>query len=286
MPSAHDPRSSRDKILRVVTEVAFSAAATEHGIAITPGGPSLTWTEMLAGCGSWPADSAQAARRLETLVRLRRAFGGPASQKSSRQLLARLWTGARLLALPPGHVDDWGARQAPGGPRGGALVLRLGWLDGTGEPAGTGTAQTVTDLLPLPPGFLPGLGLTDPAITRRLWHAAARRAVRDSAAAAAGLTAANRAGHRTLTPVAGTDVLTLLAMAPLRRVLAAGDGTGMRAVGVPQRSAGWYDLSLIDPDYVPLAFELSAPAERGLAVPVLVTRDEVVASRSTSASTS
>lgn len=79
-----------------------------------------------------------------------------------------------------------------------------------------------------------------------------------------------------LRPVAGSDVLTLLAGSGLRRALAAGDGSGMRAVAVPARAQGWYDLTRVDPAYVALAWQLTDEVDRGVRVPLLVTADEVV----------
>ena len=59
-------------------------------------------------------------------------------------------------------------------------------------------------------------------------------------------------------------------------VLAEGDGTGMRAVAVPDRTRGWFDLARVDPAYVALAWRLTDEHERGLPRPLLVTRDELV----------
>jgi hypothetical protein len=78
-----------------------------------------------------------------------------------------------------------------------------------------------------------------------------------------------------LAPVGGCDVLTLLASATLRRHLASSDGTGMRAVAVPMRRRGWFDLARIDPPFVLAAAHATSPEERGLDRPLLVTRDEV-----------
>ncbi|PRY18337.1 hypothetical protein CLV37_101582 [Kineococcus rhizosphaerae] len=90
------------------------------------------------------------------------------------------------------------------------------------------------------------------------------------------------AGGRTdglLRPVGGCDVPTLLASRTLREHLVAGPdrtpGNVLRAVAVPDRTRGWFDLARIDPAYVGAAWMASNPAERGFRRPVLVTREEV-----------
>ncbi|MCI2238941.1 hypothetical protein MO973_29480 [Paenibacillus sp. TRM 82003] len=117
--------------------------------------------------------------------------------------------------------------------------------------------------------------------------------------AAAGLTAAQRehleamgslAAHRlhrdegardggVLRPVGGCDAPTLLAAASLRAhlVTAPGDSAGpvLRAVAVPDRTRGWFDLARVDPAFVVAAWAVTDPADRGLRRPVLVTREEV-----------
>jgi hypothetical protein len=85
-----------------------------------------------------------------------------------------------------------------------------------------------------------------------------------------------RDGKGVLSPVGGCDVLTLLGSATLRRHLATSDGTGMRAVAVPMRRRGWFDLARIDPPFVLAAAHATSAEERGLDRPLLVTEDEVV----------
>jgi hypothetical protein len=85
-----------------------------------------------------------------------------------------------------------------------------------------------------------------------------------------------RDGKSVIAPVGGCDVLTLLASATLRRYLATSDGTGMRAVAVPMRTRGWFDLARIDPPFVLAAAHATAVEDRGLERPLLVTEDEVV----------
>ncbi|WP_432486420.1 hypothetical protein, partial [Kineococcus esterisolvens] len=80
-------------------------------------------------------------------------------------------------------------------------------------------------------------------------------------------------GDGVLRPVGGCDVPTLLAAASLREHLVA--GSVMRAVAVPDRTRGWFDLARVDPAFVVAAWAVTDPADRGLRRPVLVTREEV-----------
>jgi hypothetical protein len=82
-----------------------------------------------------------------------------------------------------------------------------------------------------------------------------------------------------LRPVGGCDVLTLLGTRPLRAALAGGDGSGMRAVAVPTRQRGWFDLRRVDPAFVGAAWAATTEADRGLSSALLVTRDEVATAR-------
>jgi hypothetical protein len=85
-----------------------------------------------------------------------------------------------------------------------------------------------------------------------------------------------------LRPVDGCDVLTLLATWPLRRELAASDGTGLRQVAVPDRTRGWFDNRRVDRDFIAAAWSATAPEHRGVGAPLLVTADEVALARSLS----
>ena len=82
-----------------------------------------------------------------------------------------------------------------------------------------------------------------------------------------------------LRPVGGCDVPTLLASATLREHLVAGPdrspGSLLRAVAVPDRTRGWFDLARIDPAYTGAVWAVTDLRDRGLRRPVLVTRDEV-----------
>jgi hypothetical protein len=88
-----------------------------------------------------------------------------------------------------------------------------------------------------------------------------------------------RRGPAVLQPIGGCDALTLLSSRRMRRAVATGDGTGLRAVAVPMRSRGWFDLARIDPAFVGAAATATAPEERGVTSPLLVTVDEVAVVR-------
>ncbi len=85
-----------------------------------------------------------------------------------------------------------------------------------------------------------------------------------------------RVTHATvLRPMGDCDVITLLGSRVFRGALAAGDGTGMRAVAVPMRTRGWVDLARIDPAFVLAAVTATQETERGFPRPLLVTADEL-----------
>jgi len=86
-------------------------------------------------------------------------------------------------------------------------------------------------------------------------------------------------GQDLLRPVGGCDVPTLLASATLREHLVGGPGRAagsvLRAVAVPVRTRGWFDLARIDPAFVGAAWSATDPEDRGFPRALLVTRDEV-----------
>jgi hypothetical protein len=84
-----------------------------------------------------------------------------------------------------------------------------------------------------------------------------------------------RDGNGVITPMGGCDVTTLMGARSLRAYLALGDGTGMRAVAVPMRSRGWYDLARIDPAFVGAAAAATDEVDRAFWRPLLVTCEEV-----------
>lgn len=180
------------------------------------------------------------------------------------------------LALPPDHALHPGRGWAQERVLGGVLDVGLG-LRPVVQPA---TAVEVSPgdsrcgaipqpvAVPLAPGALRAADV-DPA---GWWHAAV--AQRDSMAALAA-DRLERDGHGVIRPIGGCDVLTLLSARMLRNYLASHDGTGLRAVAVPMRSRGWFDLARIDPAFVGAAAAATEPELRGVTRPLLVTADEV-----------
>ncbi len=180
--------------------------------------------------------------------------------------LPTLSAAARLVALPPGHAAHPGPGWCRETLRGGALELGVGVIGVLDDP----DAVTV-----LPPGVLPPGSLNARDLDEVWWPAIREHADRMGELATARLTRDGPSSH-ILRPVGGCDVLALLTSADLRGHLATSDGTGMRAVAVPMRTRGWFDLRHIDPAYVSAAWSATEDLERGLPRPLLVTRDEVV----------
>ncbi len=89
------------------------------------------------------------------------------------------------------------------------------------------------------------------------------------------VTRLERDGSGVIGPMGGCDVVTLMGARSLRRHLATADGTGMRAVAVPMRARGWFDLARIDPAFVVAAAAATDDVDRGFWRPLLVTCDEV-----------
>jgi hypothetical protein len=163
------------------------------------------------------------------------------------------------LALPVGHPVVPGGGWAYERVRGG--VLDLG-------PALRLLTADDEILVPLSHAVLTAAGLN----LRPRWSAVRAHCDAMAALAVARLV---RDARAVLSPVGGCDVLTLLASATLRRYLASSDGTGMRAVAVPMRRRGWFDLARIDPPFVLAAAHATSAEERGVDRPLLVTQDEV-----------
>lgn len=165
---------------------------------------------------------------------------------------------AVLHALPPAHATHpgpaWTRQEVPGR----VLDLGVALRDVLGD-------GTVT---PLPPDLADRLGLD----LDRWWPGLVEHAEHMGSLAVDRL---RRDGKGLLSPVGGCDVLTLLASGRLRAHLAAGDGTGMRALAVPMRDRGWFDLARIDPAFVGAAWTATDPDRRGLPRPLLVTADGV-----------
>ncbi|HET8615922.1 MAG TPA: hypothetical protein VFL94_10380 [Actinomycetales bacterium] len=213
----------------------------------------VSWRELAEATAGADPEGTSGRLRLRDWLRARPRLAGLADD--DRRLVP--------LALPLGHAvhpgAGWAWEQLPGG------VLELGpalrVLDGDDElviPVSASVARAA-------------------GVDRQPWWAQVRghleamgalavaRLVRDDAAV--------------LAPVGGCDVLTLLASGTLRRHLAGSDGTGMRAVAVPMRRRGWFDLARIDPPFVLAAAHATSVEERGVDRPLLVTEHEVATAR-------
>lgn len=208
--------------------------------------------------------------------RLQLALAGADPESTSGRLRLRDWLRARStvaagraavrdrlmpLALPVDHVLHPGPAWVCEPVLGGVLDLGLGMrirLATTGEDA----------VVALPPSVLECAGLD-----ARHWWPPMRERLDELAVLA--IERLTRDQRGLLAPTGGCDVLTLLGSRWLRAYLAAGDGTGMRALAAPMRSRAWFDLARIDPAFVAAAAAATDEEHRGVARPLLVTTDEV-----------
>lgn len=220
----------------------------------------LRWQDLAIAHDGADRDGHVARHRLALTLRLAARLAA-ADVDPQVTLRAR----AVAVALPVGHADHLGGSWVRDRVPGGVLDLGTGLLGALDDPDA---------VVPLPPAVARAAGLDVAAA----WPDVRAHAERMSSLAAR-LHLRPGLNRQVLRPVGGVDVLTLLAAGPLRAALAEGDGTGLRAVAVPTRSRGWFDLARIDPAFVGAAWALTPQAERGLARPLLVTRDEVVLPR-------
>ena len=252
-----DPPALRRAVLAASVLHDVPVQATDAGVRVgrswddRSGWSSVGWAELAAGvCGADP-DSEAGRLRLRDWLRARAYLAGGPSSAEGRVV---------ALALPVGHVlhpgGDWAVERVLGG----VLEVGPGLHPDDGGPAA-----------PLPPSAVPSGAACVP------WSSLREHLARMAALAVQRL---ERSGEGVLRPFGGCDVLTLLSAPDLRGHLASGDGSGMRAVAVPMRSRGWFDLRRIDPAFVGAAATATAPEMRGVAVPLLVTAHEVGAPRS------
>lgn len=236
----------------------------DDGVDLAAGG-RLTWADVAVAAGPWADHPDHPVTRLRLRVAAHvvgvLAVGGPEPLLATCHAHAQPLAGA-AMAGGPGWV-----REHVGG---GTLGVGLG-VSGLADLEGP---------YPLPP--LPSL--RDPehgALAARLdlrWTEARSDLERLGGLAEARLRRDGAEGRPlVLRPTGTADVPTLLASRRLRGWLAAGDGTGMRAVAVPVRDRGWFDLARIDPAYVRAAWAASEPLDRALDRPLLVTADDVAA---------
>lgn len=265
MSAAEVPRT-RAAARRAELRQAVLALAVMDDVDLVPGddgvdlaaGGHLTWEDVAAAVGAWAAlpDSPVTRRRLRLAAEVVGvlAVGGPDA----------------LLAACHAHgepVDTAAMGCGPGWVRervGSALVLGLGVSDLAG----------IQGPHPLPP--LPSVADGIRARLDARWAV-----VREDLERLGGLVEARLARDASegrplvLRPTGTADVVTLLGSRRLRSTLSTGDGTGMRAVAVPVRDRGWFDLARIDPAYVRAAWTASEPLDRAFDTPVLVTADAV-----------
>ncbi|NLT54690.1 MAG: hypothetical protein GXX79_09005 [Actinomycetales bacterium] len=263
------------------------AASVIDGVDVVPhsrgirlgseGGPLVPWTELAPIAGDYPLASATARMRVAAFLGLRTLV-----HHLGHNAAWRLRTAARLVALPADHVAhggrDWVIERLPGG----TLDLGLGVVGLLGDP-------DAVHILPTPV-------LRACEVDGREWwsdvrdHAdkmgglAVSRLARDSTPAfephrGSGAPREIVPWQRVLRPVGGCDVLALLASRTLRRYLAGEDRSGMRAVAVPMRSRGWFDLCQIDPAFTAAAWAATDEIARGVRRPLLITEHEVAQAR-------
>lgn len=225
----------------------------------------LTWHDIATAIGPHPPDSVIARVRLATTLRLHAWV-----QEDAKRARAQVRVAARLLAMHPDHAlhpgDSWVQERVLGG----ALDCGIGLVSESSDGA---------DAVPLPPSVAEAAQISESILfadlrvhAHSMGQLVVARLHRDDAGARSRVGSENQA---VLRPVGGLDVPSLLATAPVRSYLADSDGSGMRAIAVPIRSRGWYDLARVDPAFVQAAWSASSEVERGLPRSLLVTEHEV-----------
>ncbi len=265
MGAAPDIVALRRSVLAVAVLDDVDLEPGRDGVSVTGAdGPVVVGWDRVRRALRGDAPESPAARvRVATLLRTSGllAAGPPSDDWVTRHV--------RALALPPGHPLHPGPGWVVDQVRGGVLDIGLGLAEAPWPAAGGADGVVV----PLPPDGCDGLSHAVPAG----WWLRAREHARRMGTLAAARVAGSAPG--TMRPVGGCDVLTLLATRTLRTGLAASDGCGMRAVAVPVRHRGWYDLRRVDPAYVGAVWTATEEVSRGVARPLLVTRDEVTLPR-------
>jgi hypothetical protein len=268
MGAGQDVVALRRAVLAVAVLDDVDLTPGERGVNLPAGRTEVLvgWADVAAAVGPDAPESPVARLRVGTLLRAATRLGAGGTDDA--------WVArhVRALALPPGHVLHPGPEWVRDRVLGGVLDVGLG-LVGLGPerpgPPGTGAADGTAAAQPLPPS-LAGRRCA------RWWLLAAGHAGRMGTLAAARVA---RSSPGVLRPVGGCDVLTLLATRQLRAALATGDGSGLRAVAAPTRTRAWYDLRRVDPAYVAAVWAATDEPDRGVARPLLVTRDEVALPR-------
>jgi hypothetical protein len=236
----------------------ISLVPSTDGIRLEAGAVAcveVTWSELAGAVGAVDPESEAGRWRLRDWLRFRALFAelGPAAAWRAEQV-------AVPLGLPVDHPLHPGA----GWPRehvlGGVLDLGIGVR---------GLVGTDPDhVAVLPDALAEAIGLSTDA-----WWPPLRARLEDMGELT--VSRLKRDGVGLISPMGGCDAVTLMGARSLRRHLATADGTGLRAVAVPMRSRGWFDLARIDPAFVVAAAAATSDVERGFGRPLLVTCDEV-----------
>ena len=220
-----------------------------------PATVDVAWTELADAVDGVDPESDAGRWRLRDWLRFRALFAELGS--------AAAWR-AEQAAVPMGLPVDHALHPGPGWARehvlGGVLDLGIGvrGLIG-GDP---------DHVAVLPDALARAIGLSTDG-----WWPALRARLEDMGELT--VSRLNRDGIGLISPMGGCDAVTLIGARSLRRHLATADGTGLRAVAVPKRSRGWFDLARIDPAFVVAAAAATNDVERGFSRPLLVTCDEV-----------
>jgi hypothetical protein len=255
MPSVDTP-PLRQCVLAVSVLRDLDVRPTDAGVLL-PGRHAavVEWTAIRDAVGAHDPSGPAALRRVENLLRLHRMVSdlGPAAADRFR-------SAARVMALPPGHTEHLGTAWVQEPLRGNALDLGIAVLGLVGEMGRT---------TPVAPSVLQAIDVD----VKDWWPELREHAERMGSLSAARLTRDGETGL--IRPVGGCDVLSLLSSRTLRRHLAQSDGSGLRALAVPTRRRGWFNVRQIDPAFVQAAWSLTEDYERGMPVPLLITTETV-----------
>ncbi|GAA4993681.1 hypothetical protein [Kineococcus glutinatus] len=227
-------------------------------VTVTAGDPFVPWSDVAAAAAA-PAGPAAARQRVRDWLLAHRVLQEETAAGTDPHRLVL------PLALPAAAGAHLGAAWEHREVLGGGLHLGLGVplpTPGAPVPRVVPLPRAVAERTGVPTG--PEAGHLD--LLEQFGTVAAQRLRRDEGGRGGGV----------LRPVGGCDVPTLLASASLRAHLASGAAAGLRAVAVPARERGWFDLARIDPAFVVAAWSATEPEHRGFPRAVLVTRDEVV----------
>jgi len=251
--AAADRSALRRCVLAVTVLQDFDLDPADGGVAL-PSGRVLPWDLLDLALGGLDPDLPAARPRLAAWLRTVQAL----AWRSPEEIGAR----CRPLGLPVGHVLHPGPAWVRTRIHGGVLDLGLAYV---------GIGSDPDEVVVAAPGTLEAVGVADDwwdgclAYLEEMGELAAERH--------------RRHPTQPLRPMGDCDVVTLLGSAALRRELAGGDGSGMRAAAFPTRNRGWLDLSRTDPAFALVAARLASDIERGFVRPVLITVEEVAMAR-------